>query len=103
MSDSAIAYREPVIVNEVIAGSLQSFLAAAALHLGETTADGRTLTERDPQEAWRALLAANALVRQMEPIIHESFTASLAYLAERLAAEYPDVEFPVPAPLVAGV
>ena len=95
-------FRAPVSVNEVIAASVQSFLAAAALHLGESTADGQALAESDPQEAWRAILAAHALIHRLEPMMHESFKASLTYLTDRLAALHPDVEFPVPASLAGG-
>lgn len=98
----ATPFHAPVSVNEVIAASVQSFLAAAALHLGESTADGHTLPVRDPQEAWRALLAANALIAKLEPMMHESFKASATYLVERLAAQHPDAEFPVPVSLVGG-
>lgn len=94
------AYREPVSANALIAASVQSLLAAAALHVGEATADGRTLPVKDPQEAWRALLAAGALIEKLEPMMHESFKASHTHLVERLAALHPEVEFPVPESLV---
>lgn len=97
-----MTFRPPVSAHEVIAASVQSFLSAAALHLGESTADGQTLAQRDPQEAWKALVAANALIKQLEPMMHESFKASLTYLVERLAVLHPNVDFPVPEALVGG-
>ena len=48
------------------------------------------------------LVAANALIKQLEPMMHESFKTSLTYLVERLAVLHPDIDFPVPEALVGG-
>ena len=90
------------IAQEVIATSLESLLAAAALHLGEATAEGARLAAPDPQEAWRALLAADALISSLDRLVHPAFKGEMARLAALLAARHPALELPVPASLTEG-
>lgn len=90
----------PRSAKEVIALTLQGLLATAALHLGETLPDGTAIAERDPQEAWRALLSATALVRQFAPMLHEGFARTLETLLNRFAASYPTLELPVPSAML---
>lgn len=100
MSQSVATPIEPFTVAELLATSLESFMGAAHLHLGGALEDGRKLTERDPQEAWRALLAAAALLNQFEPMMSEEVLLPLQerlrdYLRQ-LGAQHPDEEFPAP-------
>ncbi|MFP5501271.1 MAG: hypothetical protein ACLGIN_02200 [Candidatus Sericytochromatia bacterium] len=83
----------------VIATSLESLLAAAALHLGEATAEGARLAGPDPQEAWRALLAADAMIQALDRLVHPAFKAETSRLAALLAARRPALALPVPASL----
>lgn len=80
-----------------IAGlALQGFLSAASLHLGETASDGTRIEQADPQEAWKALLAADALLKALGPLAHADFRQAQAHLARRLAERHPTSEFPLP-------
>lgn len=90
------------VAQTVIATSLESLLRAAALHLGEATAEGARLAAPDPQEAWRALLASEALITALDRLMHPAFQAELARLATRLAERHPALDFPVPASLTEG-
>lgn len=90
------------VAREVIATSLESLLAAAALHLGEATASGARLAAPDPQEAWRALLAAEAVISALDRLMHPAFQAELARLAALLAERHPALALPVPASLAEG-
>lgn len=84
-------------VGDMIAQSIMTLLSAAALHLGERTTGGaQAPAQPDPDEAWRALLAAASLIRRMRPLLPEAVPARWQTLTSRLAATYPDREFPVP-------
>lgn len=99
----------PFKVAEVVVTSLEALISAAALHLGDAMPDGCALgaADRDPNEAWFALLAASALVDQLGPMmdvgLREGWQARLSGLAERLAQAYPQKEFPAPAPVVSSL
>jgi hypothetical protein len=97
---------EPFSVGQLVLTSLEAFLNAAALHLGDALPDGRRLDATDPQEAWRALLGASALLNQFGPLMKGDklvpYEAGLAHLLERLGQAYPDARFPAPAWLVNG-
>jgi hypothetical protein len=102
LAPEAAPEAEPFSVKDVIAFTLQGYLGAAALHLGETLADGSALAQPDPQEAWRALLAASGLLDALDRILHEDFRATFEHLLKRLAERHPDLEFPIPQALLAG-
>ncbi|MDB5096931.1 MAG: hypothetical protein JWM80_1352 [Cyanobacteria bacterium RYN_339] len=89
----------PSIGDQVLA-SLHGFLSAAALHLGEPSADGAKLAAPDPQEAWRALLAAVALADRLGPVMPPAelalVEAPLARLLERFAELHPDLPLATP-------
>jgi hypothetical protein len=99
----------PFKVAEIVVTSLEALLSAAALHLGEALPDGRQLavTERDPVEAWMALLSASALVEQMGRYMNETarkaFEGKLQALVDKLAAQHGDKQFPAPAPVVSSL
>jgi hypothetical protein len=94
----------PFTVAEVVLTSLEALLSAARLHLGEAMADGRRLDQTDPQEAWRALLAASALVSHtgalMAPEALAPRQAELERLLALLAERHPSAQFAVPAHLL---
>ncbi|MDB5095790.1 MAG: hypothetical protein JWM80_211 [Cyanobacteria bacterium RYN_339] len=99
----------PFKVAEIVVTSLEALLSAAALHLGEALPDGRQLApiERDPIEAWMALLSASALVEQMgrymRDDLRQTFEGKLQALVTKLAANHADRQFPVPAPVVSSL
>ena len=99
----------PFKVAEVVVTSLEALISAAALHLGDALPDGRALAvaDRDPGEAWFALLAAGALVDQLGPMmdvaIREGWQDRISGLAERLAEAHPHRQFPAPAPVVSSL
>lgn len=90
-------------VGEVIVTSLEALLSAAALNLGESLPDGRKLSLPDGMEAWRALLGAIGLLRYvgplMDPAVAKGYQATLQRLLEKIAAMYPNEDFPIPADL----
>lgn len=98
---------EPFTVGQLVLTSLESFFSAASLHLGDALPDGRKLEATDPQEAWRALLAASALVNQFAPLMTDDrlvpYQAGLEHLLQRLGETYPDARFAAPAWLVEGL
>lgn len=93
----------PTRADEVAVRSLQAFLAAAAVHMGDALADGSKLLEGDPVEAWIALVSADALVTQLAPAMPddeaEGFRHTIQQLSERLVATFPEAQLPVPGPL----
>jgi hypothetical protein len=97
---------KPFVVGEVVATSLEALLSAAALHLGEAMPDGRKLAKTDPQEAWRALMAATGMLRYVGPLmdkaIADGYQATLQKRLALLAARHPNVEFPIPPDLDLG-
>lgn len=99
----------PFKVAEIVVTSLEALISAAALHLGEALPDGRKLSEaeRDPVEAWMALLSASALVEQMgrymRDDLRQTFEKRVTGLVEQLAAKYGDRQFPAPAPVVSSL
>jgi hypothetical protein len=96
-TDPALA---PFQVGELVATSIEGFLSAAALNLGEPMADGRKLAAPDPMEAWRALLSAAALLNTLSPLMSDGrlvpYQAGLAALCEQLAKAHPTTAFPMP-------
>jgi hypothetical protein len=98
---------EPFTVGQLVLTSLESFFSAASLHLGDALPDGRKLAATDPQEAWRALLAASALLNQFAPLMTDNrlvpYQAGLEHLLQRLGETYPNARFPAPAWLVEGL
>lgn len=90
----------PFSVAEMVVTSLEAFMSAAALNLGEATPDGRNLAAPDALEAWRALLAATGLLNQFSPMMNETllvpYQAGLAHLLQTFVARHPDLEVPVP-------
>ncbi|MDB5096225.1 MAG: hypothetical protein JWM80_646 [Cyanobacteria bacterium RYN_339] len=98
---------EPFTVGQLVLTSLESFFSAASLHLGDALPDGRKLDATDPQEAWRALLAASALLNQFAPLMADNrlvpYQAGLEHLLQRLGQAYPEARFAAPAWLVEGL
>lgn len=88
-------------VGQVIGESIDALLLAAALHLGEATPDGRRLARPSGDEAWRALLAASAMIHavgpMMEPMVASRYAAALQANLELLKRRFPQREFTVPA------
>lgn len=76
--------------------TLQGFLTAAGLHLGEEAPQAPRLARPDPQEAWRALLAADALCRALDPWLNDAFRVALQRLARRFAERHPGLAVPLP-------
>lgn len=91
---------ELVPVGQVIGESIDALLLAAALHLGESTPDGRRVARPDADEAWRAILAAGAMVHavggMMDPLVASRYAAALQANLELLKRRFPHREFPVP-------
>jgi hypothetical protein len=102
-----LADLEPFTVGQLVLTSLETFFSAASLHLGDALPDGRKLEQTDPQEAWRALLAASALVNQFAPLMTDDrlvpYQAGLEHLLQRLGETYPNARFAAPAWLVEGL
>ena len=81
---------KPFTVGQLVLTSLETFFSAASLHLGDALPDGRKLDATDPQEAWRAVLAA---AHRQDPLAdirlgHEDYawiTSQLLTLARRHA------------------
>lgn len=100
---------QPFKVAEVVVTSLEALISAAALHLGDAMPDGRGLPadQRDPVEAWFALLGAGALVDQLGPLmqaeIRDAYRSRIEGLVDRLAKEHPARKFPAPAPVVSSL
>lgn len=98
--EPAAPEREPAgfTVGQLTATAIDSFLSAAALHLGEPLPSGRTIAERDPVEAYLALVAASALLDQLGPVMNDDiklpFQAGLSNLAKLFATTYPRVRVP---------
>lgn len=90
----------PHTVGEVVGTSLDAFLTAAALHLGEPDRNGKHIQQPDPIEAWIAMISASALLMQLRPIMTDAMRApyeqALRQLADRFAAQHPDVRVPAP-------
>lgn len=99
----------PFKVAEIVVTSLEALISAAALHLGEQLPDGRQLpeAERDPIEAWMAILGASSLVdqlgRYMRDDLRQTFETRVQGLTEALATRYGDRPFPAPAPVVSSL
>lgn len=96
----AVPELEPFTVGQLVVSSIEAFFSAATLHLGEALPDGRRLPATDPMEAWRALLAASALLSQLGPLMAPEklmpYQAGLDYLLNQLATQHPTMAFPVP-------
>jgi hypothetical protein len=94
-------YAAPFDMGALVLTAIEGFLSGAALHLGETLPDGRGLEKRDPQEAWRGLMAAGALLAQFAPLMDAAalapYQARLVAGTRAIAQQFPDVEFRVPA------
>lgn len=92
---------ELVPVGQVIGESIDALLLAAALHLGEATPDGRRVARPNADEAWRAILAASAMIHavgdMMEPLVASRYAAALQANLELLKRRFPNREFPIPA------
>lgn len=101
MADTVPAAQPVPEVAALAALTLQSFLTAAALHLGQALPDGTRLPHPDAHEAWRALLAADALVRALAPWLDDAFRRALQDLAAAFALAHPTLAVPAPdAPVV---
>lgn len=91
---------QPFTVGEVVLTSLDALTSAAALHLGEAMPGGGRLERPDPQEAWKAILAASGMLHHvgalMQPEALARAESRLQAVARRLASLHPDAEFPVP-------
>lgn len=94
-------------VSEMTLSILEGFLAAASLHLGDTSPEGVRLEKREPMQAWLALKSAGALMDQLAPVMHEDVRvplhARLTYLFERLEAAVPQVPAESRTPPVASL
>jgi hypothetical protein len=90
----------PFQVGELLVTSLDGFLTAAALHMGDKLADGRGLERTDPTEAWLALLGATGLLLELAPVLANEiklpYQAILADLLKRYAEAFPDRSVPLP-------
>jgi hypothetical protein len=99
----------PFKVATVIVTALEALISAAALNLGEALGGNRVLApgERDPHEAWIALLSVSTLLDTLGPLMHaetrESYQARVAGLAGLLASQYPETPFAVPTPGVSSL
>lgn len=100
MPPTAPSYVAPFSMAELVLTSLEGFLSGTHLHLGGALTDGGVLEKRDPQEAWRGLLAASALLNQFAPLMsHEvlvPYYNRLKALSEQLAKQHPTERFPAP-------
>jgi hypothetical protein len=80
-------------------------LSAAALHLGEPDDRGRRLAAPQPQAAWLAILAADALTDALLPHLDadtaDGLGRSLGQLMAKFAARYPTFQAPLPPTLLA--
>lgn len=85
--------------------AVQMCLSAARLHLGEPDERGRRLAAPEPQGAWLAILAADALIDALLPLLDtETATNVGAALGQVLAAfpaRYPTYQAPLPPTLTA--
>jgi hypothetical protein len=86
---------------ELVLTSIEGFLSGTHLHLGGALTDGGVLEKKDPQEAWRGLLAAGALLGQFAPMMNHEvlvpYYNRLKALSEQLAKQHPNERFPAPA------
>lgn len=80
-------------VSDLTLTILEGFLAAASLHLGETSPEGVRLERPDPLQAWLALKSAGALMDQLAPVMNEDVRvplhARLSFLFEQLESRVP--------------
>jgi hypothetical protein len=80
-------------------------MSAAALHLGEPDDRGRRLAAPQPQSAWLAILAADALTDALLPHLDadtaDGLGRSLGQLMAKFAARYPTHQAPLPPTLTA--
>lgn len=94
-------------VSELTLSILEGFLAAASLHLGDTSPEGVRLEKREPMQAWLALKSAGALMDQLAPVMNEDLRvplhARLTFLFERLEAAVPQVPAESRTPPVASL
>ncbi|MNR94203.1 hypothetical protein D3C72_252760 [compost metagenome] len=94
-------------VSELTLSILEGFLAAASLHLGDTSPEGVRLQKAEPMQAWLALKSAGALMDQLAPVMHEDVRvplhARLTFLFERLEAAVPQVPVESRTPPVASL
>jgi hypothetical protein len=85
--------------------AVQMCLSAASLHLGEPDDRGRRLATPEPGDAWLAILASDALIDALLPLLDtETATALGASLGRVLAAfpaRYPAYQAPLPLTLTA--
>ncbi|MNX46370.1 hypothetical protein D3C86_769090 [compost metagenome] len=87
-------------VGQLVADAINAFLSAAALHLGESTAQGSRVAQANPTEAWLALMGASALVGELSPHMAESmrqyFSQALDALLLTFGERFPDEVLPLP-------
>jgi hypothetical protein len=80
-------------------------LSAAALHLGEADERGRRLAAPQPQAAWLAIIAAEALTDALLPHLDadtaDGLGRSLGQLMAKFSARYPTYQAPLPPTLLA--
>jgi hypothetical protein len=85
--------------------AVQMCLSAAALHLGEPDDRGRRLAAPQPQAAWLAILATDALTDALVPYLDadtaDGLGRSLGQLMATFAARYPTHQAPLPPTLTA--
>jgi hypothetical protein len=88
-STSPLAFHlGPVSVAQLVATTLEGFLAIASIHLGEALPAGQKLKKRDPIEAGVALMGAKALLTDFSPLLGDSFKAPWLARLERLETRF---------------
>jgi hypothetical protein len=89
----------PLPVDQMVIDSLNAFLSAASLHLGEALPNGQRVVP-NPTEAWLALMGASALLTGLSDVMAEPVRTpveqTLDTLLRRFAERYPEEVVPVP-------
>lgn len=87
-------YVPPFSVAELLLTSLDGFLTAAALHMGDKLEDGRGLQITNATECWLALMGATGLLVELAPMLNDEikkpYEATLAKLLARYADAFPE-------------
>jgi hypothetical protein len=69
--------------------AVQMCLSAASLHLGDSDERGRRLAAPEPGDAWLAILAADALIDALLPLLDSETATALGQSLGRLVAAFP--------------